>query len=57
MARFKDVHYDQDKFIPVSFHKKLGQIYLTLHLRFADLLNLSMRENRYVTDGQNGLPD
>jgi len=23
MARYKDVHYDQDKFIPVSFQKQI----------------------------------
>jgi transposase len=57
MARYKDVHYDQDKFIPVSFHKQIlpGTFEYTLSYLIDHELDLSVFEARYHND-ETGAP-
>ncbi len=52
MARYKDVHYDQDKFIPVSFGKQIlpGTFEYTLSYLIDNELDLSVFESRYQND-------
>ena len=49
MARYKDVHYDQDKFIPASFHKQIlpGTFEYTLSYLIDHKLDLSVFDRRY----------
>ena len=57
MARYKDVHYDQDKFIPVSFHKQIlpGTFEYTLSYLIDHELDLSVFDTRYCND-ETGAP-
>ena len=57
MARYKDVHYDQDKFIPVSFHKQIlpGTFEYTLSYLIDHELDLSVFDARYRND-ETGAP-
>jgi len=57
MARYKDVHYDQDKFIPVSFHKQIlpGTFEYTLSYMIDHELDLSVFDDRYRND-ETGAP-
>jgi transposase len=57
MARYKDVHYDQDKFIPVSFHKQIlpGTFEYTLSYLVDHELDLSVFDDRYCND-ETGAP-
>jgi len=57
MARYKDVHYDQDKFIPVSFHKQIlpGTFEYTLSYLIDNELDLSVFDARYRND-ETGAP-
>jgi transposase len=57
MARYKDVHYDQDKFIPVSFHKQIlpGAFEYTLSYLIDHELDLSVFDARYRND-ETGAP-
>jgi transposase len=57
MARYKDVHYGQDKFIPVSFHKQIlpGTFEYTLSYLIDHELDLSVFEARYRND-ETGAP-
>ena len=52
MARYKDVHYDQDKFIPISFQKQIlpGTFEYTLSYLIDNELDLSVFEARYHND-------
>jgi len=56
MARYKDVHYDQDKFIPVSFQKQIlpGTFEYTSYL-IDNELDLSVFDARYHND-ETGAP-
>jgi transposase len=57
MAPYKDVHYDQDKFIPVSFSKQIlpGTFEYTLSYLIAQELDLSVFDSRYHND-ETGAP-
>ena len=57
MARYKDVHYDQDKFIPVSFQKQIlpGTFEYTLSYLIDNELDLSVFDARYRND-ETGVP-
>lgn len=57
MARYKDVRYDQDKFIPVSFHKQIlpGTFEYTLSYLIDQELDLSVFDTRYSND-ETGAP-
>jgi transposase len=57
MARYKDVHYDQDKFIPVSFQKQIlpGTFEYTLSYLIDHELDLSIFDSRYQND-ETGAP-
>jgi transposase len=57
MARYKDVHYDQDKFIPVSFHKQIlpGTFEYTLSYLIDHELDLRVFDARYRND-ETGAP-
>jgi len=57
MARYKDVHYDQDKFIPVSFQKQIlpGTFEYTLSYLIDNELDLSVFDTRYRND-ETGAP-
>ena len=57
MARYKDVHYDQDKFIPVSFQKQIlpGTFEHTLSYLIDHELDLSIFDGRYQND-ETGAP-
>jgi len=57
MARYKDVHYDQDKFIPVSFQKQIlpGTFEYTLSYLIDNELDLSVFDARYRND-ETGAP-
>ena len=57
MARYKDVHYDQDKFIPVSFQKQIlpGTFEYTLSYLIDNELDLSVFDVRYHND-ETGAP-
>lgn len=57
MARYKDVDYDQDKFIPVSFHKQIlpGTFEYTLSYLVDHELDLSVFDSRYQND-ETGAP-
>jgi transposase len=57
MARYKDVYYDQDKFIPVSFHKQIlpGTFEYTLSYLIDHELDLSVFDARYRND-ETGAP-
>jgi transposase len=57
MARYKDVHYDQDKFIPVSFSKQIlpGTFEYTLSYLIDHELDLSVFDARYCND-ETGAP-
>jgi len=57
MARYKDVHYDQDKFIPVSFSKQIqpGTFEFTLSYLVDHELDLSVFDTRYHND-ETGAP-
>jgi transposase len=57
MARYKDVHYDQDKFIPVSFQKQIlpGTFEYTLSYLVDNELDLSVFDDRYCND-ETGAP-
>ena len=57
MARYKDVHYDQDKFIPVSFHKQIlpGTFEYTLSYLIDHELDLGVFDARYRND-ETGAP-
>jgi len=57
MARYKDVHYDQDKFIPVSFSKQIlpGTFEYTLSYLIDHELDLSVFDDRYRND-ETGAP-
>lgn len=52
MARYKDVDYSQDKFIPVSFNKQIlpGTIEYTLSYLIDNELDLSIFDSRYHND-------
>ncbi len=52
MARYKDVQYDQDKFIPISFHKQIlpGTFEYSLSYLVDHELDLSVFESRYRND-------
>jgi transposase len=57
MARYKDVHYEQDKLIPVSFHKQIlpGTFEYTLSYLIDHELDLSQFDTRYHND-ETGAP-
>ena len=57
MARYKEVHYDQDKFIPVSFHKQIlpGTFEYTLSYLIDHELDLGVFDARYRND-ETGAP-
>ncbi len=57
MARYKDVHYEQDKFIPVSFSKQIqpGTFEFTLSYLIDHELDLSVFDTRYHND-ETGAP-
>ena len=57
MARYKDAHYDQDKFIPVSFHKQIlpGTFEYTLSHLVDHELDMSVFDARYQND-ETGAP-
>lgn len=57
MARYKDVHYDQDKFIPVSFRKQIlpGTFEYSLSYLIDHELDLSVFDARYHND-ETGAP-
>jgi len=57
MARYKDVHYDQDRLIPVSFHKQIlpGTFEYTLSYLIDHELDLSQFDTRYHND-ETGAP-
>jgi len=57
MARYKDVNYDQDKFIPVSFHKQIlpGTFEYTLSYLIDHELDVSVFDDRYRND-ETGAP-
>jgi len=52
MARYKDIHCDQDKFIPISFQKQIlpGTFEHTLSYLIDHELDLSVFEARYHND-------
>jgi len=57
MARYKEVRYDQDKFIPVSFHKQIlpGTFEYTLSYLIDHELDLRVFDARYRND-ETGAP-
>ena len=57
MARYKDVHYEQDKFIPVSFRKQIlpGTFEYTLSYLVDHELDLSLFDANYCND-ERGAP-
>lgn len=57
MARYKDVHYDQDKFIAVSFRKQIlpGTFEYTLSYLIDHELDVSLFDARYRND-ETGAP-
>ena len=57
MARYKDVHYDQDKFIAIAFHKQIvpGTFEYTLSYLIDHELDLSVFDARYHND-ETGAP-
>lgn len=57
MARYKAVHYDQDKFIPLSFSKQIlpGTFEYTLSVLIDQELDLSVFDGRYRND-ETGAP-
>ena len=57
MARYKDVHYDQDKFIPVSFRKQIlpGTFEYTLSFLVDHELDQRVLDARYGND-ETGAP-
>ena len=57
MARYKDAHYDQDKFIPVSFQKQIipGTFEYTLSYLIDHELDLSVFDSLYQND-ETGAP-
>lgn len=57
MARYKDVHYDQDKFIPISFQKQIlpGTFEHTLNYLIDNELDVAIFDARYHND-ETGAP-
>ena len=57
MARFKAVHYEQDKFIPISFTKQIlpGTFEYTLNYLIDNVVDVSVFDARYHND-ETGAP-
>jgi len=57
MARYKDVHYDQDTFIPVSFHQQILPGTFEYTLSYPDLMiqKIDTREGRYPYSRRMGI--